>query len=109
MQKSATFSTPMKRSLKPRFILLLLIVIAATCGSTNRVWIGFGSNHRNGNLKTRFGGYRFDDNNVPLDYPLFNSTLLKLAEIDLGEGKLMKETERLLNGYLDSPNRRHVA
>ncbi|XP_074266777.1 beta-1,6-galactosyltransferase GALT29A-like [Silene latifolia] len=80
IQKSdAIFSSAMKRSVKPQFILLLLIVAATTFGFRVAV--------RN--------GYHCEKSQ-PLDFPLFNSTLLELAEIDESEPKSSNEILQLL-------------
>ncbi|XP_074294943.1 beta-1,6-galactosyltransferase GALT29A-like [Silene latifolia] len=98
IQRSTAFSSSasMKRSVRPLFSVLLLIVFAATFGCRVAVRNGFGSIYGDGD-----GGIKFahgSDMDPPVDFPLFNSTLLKLAEVEVGEGKMKKEIEQLLEG-----------
>ena len=84
LHRSGSFSAPMKRSVRPVFSLLLLIVVAATFGCRVAIRNGFGSIYGDGDGGGHFWGSGSDEssaNNPPLDFPLFNSTLLKLAEI----------------------------
>ncbi|KMT05500.1 hypothetical protein BVRB_7g176250 isoform A [Beta vulgaris subsp. vulgaris] len=88
--RSTIFSSPMKNSVRPVFSLLLLIVVAATFGSRVAIKNGFGS---------VYGEVDYSEDNItPLDLPVFNSTLFKLAEIDVGAPKLRKEIEQLMEG-----------
>lgn len=99
---------PMKRSVRPVFSLLLLIVVAATFGCRVVIRNGFGSIYGDGDFGAHFWGYGFSDElptDPPLDFPLFNSTLLKLAEIEDGESKMRQEIEQLLEGNFGNPSR----
>ncbi|XP_057956510.1 beta-1,6-galactosyltransferase GALT29A isoform X2 [Malania oleifera] len=76
----------MKRSLRPLFSLLLLLVIAITLSCRIAVRRGFASFQLENNVS------------VELPTPVFNSTLLKLAAIDIGEAQSRQEIEDLLEG-----------
>ncbi|KAK9726987.1 hypothetical protein RND81_05G250500 [Saponaria officinalis] len=84
----------MKKFVRLQCIVLLLIVVTATFGYWVAVRNGFGSVSGDGDVRTGFWEYWSEEN--PLDFPLFNSTLLKLAEIDASEVRLRKEIEQLL-------------
>lgn len=106
LHRSGSFSAPMKRSVRPVFSLLLLIVVAATFGCRVAIRNGFGSIYGDGDGAGHFWGSGSGEssaNNPPLDFPLFNSTLLKLAEIEAGEAKLRQEIEQLLEGNFGNP------
>ncbi|KAL2899477.1 Beta-1 6-galactosyltransferase GALT29A [Bienertia sinuspersici] len=92
---STTFSSsPMKRSVRPMFSLLLFIVVVATFGCRVAIRNGFGSIYGEGE-------YIAAANDVPqFDLPVFNSSLIKLAQVDMGEPKLRKEIEQLMEGHI---------
>ncbi|KAI3461300.1 hypothetical protein Pfo_017963 [Paulownia fortunei] len=77
----------MKRTLRPLYSVLLLILVAATL--TIRVVL-----HQNGSFLVKY--------ETPLvktpQKPIFNATLLKYASIDIGEPQLKQEIEELLEG-----------
>lgn len=93
LRSTAFSSAPMKRSVRPVFSLLLLIVVAATFGCRVAIKNGFGSIYGEGD-------YAVSNVIPPLDLPVFNSTLLRLAEVEVGEPKLRKEVEQLMDGNL---------
>ncbi|KAH9616107.1 hypothetical protein KSS87_007903 [Heliosperma pusillum] len=90
-KSDAIFSSAMKRSVKPQFIILLLIVAAATFSFRVAVRNGFLYEERH-----------------PLDFPLLNSTLLNLAEVDDGEAKSSKEIQQLLQSNFNVTVRQWV-
>ncbi|XP_057534108.1 beta-1,6-galactosyltransferase GALT29A [Amaranthus tricolor] len=92
--RSNTFSPPMKRQVRPVFSLLLLFVVVATFGCRVAVRNGFGSVY----WESDYSVVDANNNIPPLDLPVFNSTLLKLAEIEVGEFQLRKEIEQLMEG-----------
>ncbi|KNA12641.1 hypothetical protein SOVF_124220 [Spinacia oleracea] len=93
IRSTAFSSPPMKRSVRPVFSLLLVIVVAATFGCRVAIRNGFGSIYSEGD---------YSIGKVvplpPLDLPVFNSTLIRLAEVDVGEAQLKKEVEQLMEG-----------
>ncbi|XP_074289191.1 beta-1,6-galactosyltransferase GALT29A-like [Silene latifolia] len=97
IQRSDTFSSAMKKSFRPHFIVLLLTVAAATFGCRVAVRNGFGPGYVDGDVKISFWGYG-SEMDQPVDFPLFNSTLIKLAEVEAGEAKLSTEIQQLLDG-----------
>ncbi|CAM8889262.1 unnamed protein product [Rhodiola kirilowii] len=80
----------MKRSVRPLFSILLLITFAATL--TFRAVVRRSAQLETTSVAGVSAAPVFD----------FNSTLLKLAAVDLGEEKSKKETELLLDGNLHS-------
>ncbi|KAL9228569.1 hypothetical protein vseg_004133 [Gypsophila vaccaria] len=104
VQRSVTFSSSMKRFVRPQFVVLLLIVVAATFGSRVAVRNRFGSVNGDRDVGTGFWAFG-SEGSVSLDVPMFNSTLLRLAEADLGEDVLRREIEQLLVGSLNNPVR----
>lgn len=91
----------MKNPTRPVFSLLLLIIVAATLGCRVAIRSGFGSIYWYGDVGIRFrgsGSDQYSEPNSPLDFPLFNSTLLKLAETEVGESKMRQEIDQLLEG-----------
>ncbi|KAL5579913.1 hypothetical protein UlMin_012355 [Ulmus minor] len=88
----ADLVTPMKRSVRPLFSILLLIVFAATLSCRTAVRRNLGSIDINIMAET------------PPE-PVFNATLLKFAAIDVGEAQSKQEIEQLLEGNLDSLGR----
>lgn len=85
----------MKRSVRPLFTILLLIVFAATLSCRAVVRRGFNALQLENNVW-------FDP---PVKPPVFNSTLLKFAAIDPGEAQLKQEIEQLLEGNFASHGR----
>lgn len=67
------------RSLFPVLLLIVLVAVTLTCR------VGFSQNAPGFTLTRRV-------------IPVINATLAKLAEVDLGEGKLRQEVEQLLEG-----------
>ncbi|KAK9726986.1 hypothetical protein RND81_05G250400 [Saponaria officinalis] len=104
IQRSATFSFPMKRLVRLHIVVLLFIVVAATFGSWVSIRNAFGSVYVDGSVETRLWADGSEEN-PSLDFVLCNSTLLKLAEIDAGEAQLREEIEQLLDGSLSNPTR----
>ncbi|KAL9235437.1 hypothetical protein vseg_010195 [Gypsophila vaccaria] len=94
----------MKKSVRPLFSLLLLVVVAATFGCRVAIRNGFGSIYGDGDGVHRDGVVGFDEG-LPVDFPVFNSTLMKLAEVEVGEDKLSREVEQLLEGNFGNPSR----
>lgn len=84
----------MKRTLRPLYTILLLVVLAGTL--TFRVVL-----HQNGSFYLR---YETASSPTP-KIPSFNETLLRFAAVDVGEAKLKKEIEDLLEGNLASRGR----
>ncbi|KAK9279116.1 hypothetical protein L1049_012791 [Liquidambar formosana] len=84
----------MKRSVRPLFSILILIVFAAIISCRTAVRRGFSALQ----LET-------DVSVGPPPAPVFNSTLLKFAAIDVGEAQLKQEIERLLDGNLAGQGR----
>ncbi|XP_021716390.1 beta-1,6-galactosyltransferase GALT29A-like [Chenopodium quinoa] len=93
IRSTAFSSQPMKRSVRPVFSLLLFIVVAATFGCRIAIRNGFGSIYGEGDYSVGNGSV-----DSPLDLHVFNSTLLRLAQIEVGEGKLRKEVDDLMDG-----------
>ena len=92
------FVSPMKRSVRPLFSILLLIVFAATlsCRTAVRGRGGFG-----------LGSMGLESSTLvqsPQE-PVFNETLLKYAAIDIGEAQSKQEIDQLLEGNFDSLGR----
>ncbi|XP_027346901.1 beta-1,6-galactosyltransferase GALT29A-like [Abrus precatorius] len=83
---------PMKRTVRPLFALLLLLVFVATLTSRAMVRRGILSIE----LETRF---RLRD---PPSPPPLNATLLKHAAVEIGEEKLRLEIQQLLDGNFGS-------
>ncbi|EEF38512.1 sialyltransferase, putative [Ricinus communis] len=95
INRATDFISPMKRSVRPFFSILLLIVFAITL--TCRILIRKGA---------FFSSIELEANVIvhpPL--PVFNSTLLKYAAIDIGEAKSKQEIEQLLEGNFSSQGR----
>lgn len=84
----------MKRTLRPLYTILLLLVLAGTL--TLRVML-----HHNGSFYLR---YETPPIQTPKK-PVFNETILRFAATDLGESKLKQEIEDLLEGNLGSRGR----
>ncbi|XP_057482925.1 beta-1,6-galactosyltransferase GALT29A-like [Actinidia eriantha] len=86
----------MKRSVRPLFSVLLLIVVAATltCRVATRRGIGLVPLQNEVGLAAK----------QPVR-PVLNATLLKLAAVDLGVGKLKLEVEQLLEENFRSQGR----
>ncbi|KAK9734548.1 hypothetical protein RND81_04G147400 [Saponaria officinalis] len=103
LQRSTNFSFSMKKSVRPLFSLLLLVVVAATFGCRVAIRTGFGSVYGGGYGSARFSENGFGEH-LPIDFPIFNSTLLKLAEFEVGEVKTRKEIEELLEGNFGNPS-----
>ncbi|GMH11124.1 hypothetical protein Nepgr_012965 [Nepenthes gracilis] len=100
--RSSTFSCSMKRSVRSLFSAILLVVIGATVSCRLAVRGGFGSIYPycdDGDVENHLS------NTTAFDFPLFNSTLLKLAEIDAGELQFKRETQQLLEGNLVDQSR----
>ncbi|XP_015872656.2 beta-1,6-galactosyltransferase GALT29A isoform X2 [Ziziphus jujuba] len=88
-------SPTMKRSVRPLFSVLLLIIFAATLTTRNVV-------------RRSLGSTELDDNNVVVQItprPVLNATLLKYAAIDIGEARSKQEIEQLLEGNFGSLGR----
>lgn len=95
---SADFIAPMKRSVRPLFSILLLIVFAITLSCRILIRSGLGGGG--------FGSTEVETNViVPPQAPVFNSTLLKYAAIDIGDAQSKQETEQLLEGHFASQGR----
>ncbi|KAI3450703.1 hypothetical protein Pfo_007368 [Paulownia fortunei] len=77
----------MKRTLRPLYSILLLLVVAGTL--TIRVVL-----HENGSFQLK---YEISPVQTP-QKPAFNATLLKYAAVDIGEPRLKQEIEELLEG-----------
>ncbi|WCJ41808.1 Sialyltransferase-like protein 2 [Euphorbia peplus] len=88
--RAANFITPMKRSVRPFFSVLLLITFAITL--SYRILLRRGT--------TASGGYLRNNVIVHPPAPIFNSTFLKFAAIQIGEDKAKQEIESLLEGKL---------
>ncbi|CAL5357176.1 unnamed protein product [Camellia sinensis] len=82
----------MKRSVRPLFSVLILVVMAATLSC--RVAI-----------RRRFGLVRPENSGVLAVAPVLNATLLKFAAVDLGETRVKQEIEQLLEGNFGSQGR----
>ncbi|XP_068663349.1 beta-1,6-galactosyltransferase GALT29A-like [Aristolochia californica] len=79
----------MKKSIRPLFSLVLLIAVGTV--------LSFRTVFR------RDFAFRLSDNLLPAGPPaVFNSTLLRLAAIELGEEKIRREIEQLVEGNLGS-------
>nr|XP_009609732.2 beta-1,6-galactosyltransferase GALT29A isoform X5 [Nicotiana tomentosiformis] len=83
----------MKRTMRPLFSVLLLMAVAATLAV--RVTLRYSSIE----LKNE---YPFA---VKAQKPVINETLLKYASVDIGEPKLKKEVEELLEGNFRTHSR----
>lgn len=91
---SGEFVMPMKRSVRPLFSILLLILFAVTLSSRNVV-------------RQSLGSAKFDSN-VLVQIPqrsVLNATLLKYAAIDIGQAQSKQEIEQLLEGNFGSLGR----
>lgn len=86
----------MKRPLRPLFTILLLTILAVTLSF--RIIVHGGGFFASLELQNKIVI-------VQEQAPVFNSTLLKLAAVDVGEEKSKQEIERLLEGNFDSPGR----
>ncbi|KAA8544233.1 hypothetical protein F0562_022245 [Nyssa sinensis] len=94
-QLTNKYSSPMKRPLRPLFSILLLIVVAVTLSCRIAVRHGFGSIQLESDLPLV---------EKPV-VPVFNTTLLKLAAIDIGEAQSKQEIEQLLEGNFGNRGR----
>ncbi|KAJ9177940.1 hypothetical protein P3X46_009866 [Hevea brasiliensis] len=92
---AADFIAPMKRSIRPLFSILFLIVFAITLSC--RILIRRGGRFSSIELQTNVI--------VQPPVPVFNSTLLKYAAIDIGEAQAKQEIEQLLEGNFASQGR----
>ncbi|KAG7947579.1 hypothetical protein I3843_14G102200 [Carya illinoinensis] len=81
----------MKRSVRPLFSILLLFVFAATVSFRSMIRQSVGSGVIEFDLINMFG-------QTPPPAPVFNSTLLQYAAMDIGEIRAKQEIERLLDG-----------
>ncbi|KAL3828558.1 hypothetical protein ACJIZ3_017360 [Penstemon smallii] len=81
------YYSSMKRTLRPLYSILLLILVAATF--TIRVML-----HPNGSFQLKHESPIVKT----LKKPVFNATLLRYASIDIGEPKLKQEIDELLEG-----------
>lgn len=79
------YQTPMKRSLRPIFSILLLSMAAATF--TFRIA-----------FHSVFSPIRVHHITKFVEKPVFNATLLRFAAIDVGEKQLKQEIEQLVDG-----------
>ncbi|KAF8397836.1 hypothetical protein HHK36_016761 [Tetracentron sinense] len=93
LERSGDYSSPMKRHFRPFFSILLLIVIATTLSCRTAVRRSFGS------LQLENGV------SMEVQAPVFNSTLLKYAAIDIGEAQAKQEIKQLLDGNFGSQGR----
>ncbi|XP_040992937.1 beta-1,6-galactosyltransferase GALT29A-like isoform X2 [Juglans microcarpa x Juglans regia] len=91
VNRSGDLVKPMKRSVRPLFSLFLLIVFAATVSFRTLIRRSVGS-----------GSIEVDPINVlaqtPPPMPVFNSTLLQYAAMDIGGARAKKEIAQLLDG-----------
>lgn len=101
VNRPGDFIAPMKRSVRPLISILLLIVFAITVSFRAVVRRGAGS-----------GAFEFELIDVLAQTttttppaPLFNSTLLRYAAIDMGEAKAKNEIEQLLDGNFGGQGR----
>ncbi|XP_057806226.1 beta-1,6-galactosyltransferase GALT29A [Salvia miltiorrhiza] len=85
----------MKRTLRPLYTVMLLLVLAGTL--TLRVVL-----HQNGSFYLR---YEIASAPPTPKIPPFNQTLLRFAALDVAEAKLKKEIEDLLEGNFASRGR----
>lgn len=92
------FVPPMKRSVRPLFSILLLIVFTATVSFRAFIRHAVGS-----------GTIELDLMNVlahtPVPAPVFNSTLLQYAAVEISEAREKLEIEQLLDGNFGSQGR----
>ncbi|KAF2300799.1 hypothetical protein GH714_015902 [Hevea brasiliensis] len=88
----------MKRSVRPLFSILLLIVFAITLGC--RILLRRGGSGGGGGFSSIELGPNVLVQTPPI--PVFNSTLLKYAAIDIGEAQAKQEIEQLLEGKFAS-------
>jgi len=90
---NSVFIVPMKRSAPPLFSILLLIIFSLTLSSRILVRRGGG-----------FSSIEVEEPSLILrkKVPVFNSTLLKYAAIDVGEAQAKNEIKELLKGNFDS-------
>ena len=90
---NSVFIVPMKRSAPPLFSILLLIIFSLTLSSRILVRRGGG-----------FSSIEVKEPSLILreKVPVFNSTLLKYAAIDVGEAQAKNEIKELLKGNFDS-------
>ncbi|KAJ6937261.1 hypothetical protein NC652_011802 [Populus alba x Populus x berolinensis] len=86
----------MKRSVRPLFSILLLVVFALTLSC--RILIPRGDG-------VGFIGFEKPKLILQKKVPVFNSTLLKYSAIDIGEEQAKHEIEELLEGNFDSRGR----
>ncbi|GAB2274624.1 Belongs to the glycosyltransferase 29 [Dionaea muscipula] len=108
---SNSFSFSMRRTVRPLFSALLLLLVAATLSCRFAIRSGLDpislSNvvvlvNGDGDGDGDGANYSLvqEPNNMALDFPLFNSTLLKLSEIEVGEQDVRREIQQLLQGNL---------
>ncbi|XP_044504441.1 beta-1,6-galactosyltransferase GALT29A-like [Mangifera indica] len=97
----ADFIGQMKRAFRPLLSILLLTVLAVTLSFRIIHHRGGGSFFNSFELENRI----FVQEQQPEPLPVFNSTLLKYAAIDLAEEKSKKEIEQLLEGKFASQGR----
>ncbi|XP_024017040.1 beta-1,6-galactosyltransferase GALT29A isoform X2 [Morus notabilis] len=88
---------PMKRTIRPLFSILLLIIFLSTLLSRTL-------------FRTSLSSLELENTIIPIPSPqlspvVFNETLLNLAAIDLGEEKSKQEISQLLDGDFDSLGR----
>ncbi|KAJ9188687.1 hypothetical protein P3X46_000058 [Hevea brasiliensis] len=90
----------MKRSVRPLFSILLLIVFAITLGCRILLRRGGSGGGGGGGFSSIELGPNVLVQTPPI--PVFNSTLLKYAAIDIGEAQAKQEIEQLLEGNFAS-------
>uniref|UniRef100_A0A5B6Z0A2 Uncharacterized protein n=1 Tax=Davidia involucrata TaxID=16924 RepID=A0A5B6Z0A2_DAVIN len=86
----------MKRPLRPLFSILLLVVVAVTLSCRTALRRG------------AFGSIQLENDVALLEkpaMPVFNTTLLKSAAIDVGEAQFQREIEQLLEGNFGNQGR----
>ncbi|XAR60123.1 Beta-galactoside alpha-2,3-sialyltransferase [Bertholletia excelsa] len=84
----------MKRSVRPLFSLLLIVVVAVTLSCRVVLRCGLGPFKPENEIAV-----------AGMPAPVFNATLLRLAAVDLGEAQLKHEVEQLLEGNFENQGR----
>lgn len=97
----SSVSSSMRRTIRPLFSALVLLVLAATISCRFAIRSGFMSIYLSNVVDEDVNdeGLTGEAKRV-LDFPLFNSSLLKLSEVEIGEDIVKMQIEELLEGNL---------
>lgn len=92
-------SSSMRRSIRALFSAVVLLVVLWMFSCRFAVHSGFGAMHSS-SIDKGSESVVLEGSDGVLDFPLFNSTLLMLSEIEPGEERQKREIQQLLDGNL---------